>query len=178
MGAVLRHLRECSGTIVPGSNSGIMAYMSTIVRVSQDFSGLAWVRYDAGFRRQAALTGNWSWSQINATLYNLCFVGNPLSTIRCELCFATSHTAAECKQRGDPDSEMPTRLKAIKTAVLALAGKQGRAGGPIRPLGEPCWLWNCNRCTYPHCRHQHMCSKCGGNHPLVSCPNNKAQAGR
>ena len=52
----------------------LMAYMSTIVRTSQDFSGLAWVRYDAGFRRQAALTGNRLWSQINATLYTLCQV--------------------------------------------------------------------------------------------------------
>jgi hypothetical protein len=36
-----------------------MAYMTWIVRLSQDFTGLAWVRYDAAFRRQAALTGNW-----------------------------------------------------------------------------------------------------------------------
>ena len=58
----------------------LMAYMSTIVRVSQDFVGLAWVRYNAGFRRQAALTRNRSWSQINATLYTLCFTGNAMAT--------------------------------------------------------------------------------------------------
>lgn len=154
-----------------------MSSMSTIVRVSQDISSLACVYYDAGFCQQAVLTGNWSWSQINATLYILYFAGNPLSTTNCKLCFALSHTAAECKQRGDSEAEKPTRLKAIETAVLALAGKQRRAGGPIWPLSEPWRLWNHNHCTYPHCRHQYVCSKCGGNHPLVSCPNNKAQAG-
>ena len=32
-----------------------MAYIITITRVSQDFTGMAWVRYDAAFRRQAAI---------------------------------------------------------------------------------------------------------------------------
>lgn len=36
----------------------LMAYLATIVRVSQDYTGLAWVRYDTAFHRQAALTGN------------------------------------------------------------------------------------------------------------------------
>ena len=48
---------QCFGTYVsvlapsyPEAIPELMAYMSTIVRVSQDFSGLAWVHYDAGFR--------------------------------------------------------------------------------------------------------------------------------
>ena len=53
----------------------LMAYLVTITRVSQDFSGLAWVRYDAAFRRQAAITGNRKWSQINPSLYSICFTG-------------------------------------------------------------------------------------------------------
>ena len=43
----------------------LMAYMAMIVRSSQDFKDLAWLRYDVGFRRQAALTKNRKWSQIN-----------------------------------------------------------------------------------------------------------------
>ena len=56
---------QCYGTYVsvlgrhtPEAIPELLAYMGTIVRVSQDFQGLAWVRYDAGFRRQAALTNN------------------------------------------------------------------------------------------------------------------------
>lgn len=36
----------------------LMAYMGAIVTVSQQYAGLAWMRYDSAFRRQAALTGN------------------------------------------------------------------------------------------------------------------------
>ena len=46
----------------------LMAYMVTITRVSKDYSGLAWVRYDSAFRRQAANTKNWKLSQINPSL--------------------------------------------------------------------------------------------------------------
>ena len=151
----------------------LMAYMATIVRVSQDFSGLAWVRYDAAFRRQAALTANERWSVINSTLYTMCFTGMASSTKRCELCFASTHTEQECAQRGDPDPGLKDRLKAIETAVLALSSKQEQGSKPtqqaIKPSGEPCRKWNSVGCTYPRCRHSHLCSSCGGNHPATKC---------
>lgn len=151
----------------------LMAYMSTIVRVSQDFSGLAWVRYDAAFRRQAALTRNDRWSVINSTLYTMCFTGMASTTKRCELCFASTHTELECAQRGDPDPGMKDRLKAIETAVLALTGKQDQTAKPslpaVRPSGEPCRKWNSVGCTFPRCRHSHVCSSCWGNHPASKC---------
>ena len=73
------------------------------VHDGEDFLGLAWVRYDTAFRRQAALTGNTRWSVINSTLYTMCFTGQATNMKRCELCFAISHTEGECAQSGDPD---------------------------------------------------------------------------
>ena len=64
----------------------LMAYMVTITRVRQDFTGLAWVRYDASFRRQAAITGTRKWSQITPSLY---FMGCAMSVKRCDLCLST-----------------------------------------------------------------------------------------
>ena len=60
--AMLCHLHQCAGRcrVVPK----LMAYQVTIARVSQDFAGLCWVRYDAAFRRQAAITGDSRWSYI------------------------------------------------------------------------------------------------------------------
>ena len=160
----------------------LMAYMATIVRVSQDFSGLAWVRYDAAFRRQAALTANERWSIINSTLYTMCFTGMASSTKRCELCFASTHTEQECAQRGDPDPGLTDRLKAIETAVLALTGKPEQVSKPnqqaIKPSGEPCRKWNSVGCTYPRCRHSHLCSGCGGNHPATKCSMRPPYAGQ
>ena len=151
----------------------LMAYLATIVRVSQDYAGLAWVRYDAAFRRQATLTKNMRWSVINSTLYTMCFTGMAAATKRCELCFATSHTDRECAQRGDPDPDMGDRLKIIESAVLALTGgqqgKQKSDPPAAKPSGEFCRKWNSGGCSYPRCRHSHSCSNCQGNHPAVKC---------
>ena len=68
-----------------------MSYMSFIIRVSQDYSGLEWVRYDAAFRRPAALTGNKQWSVVNSSLFAINFTGTAEAIPRCELCFVTMH---------------------------------------------------------------------------------------
>lgn len=172
---------QCFGAYVsvlgPGDPSLIpelMAYMAMIVRASQDYDGLAWVRYDAGFRRQAAMTGNKRWSAINSTLYTVCFTGAAKPTKRCELCCATTHTEKECAQQGDPDPGMRDRLKTLETAILAMARPPAtqpprQGGGPRRTSGEVCRLWNRNTCSYPVCRHIHVCSTCGGDHQAIRC---------
>ena len=103
----------------------LMAYQANIVRASQDYTGLAWVRYDSAFRRQAALTGLTWWSAINPTLYTLYFVRSARTATRCELCFATTHHTKECAQQGDPDPGVRDRLRAIEKAVLSLTPGAG-----------------------------------------------------
>ena len=150
----------------------LMAYMTTIVRVSRDYTGLAWVRYDAAFRRQAALTGNRGWSRINSTIYTVCFTGNAQMTERCELCFGSTHASKDCALRGDPDPELQVRVKAVEAAVLAMSPKPVKSGelGQYQPSGQICRLWNKNVCTFRRCRHAHICSNCRGSHPVLSCP--------
>ena len=41
-----------------GNVQKLMAYLVMITRVSQDYTGVAWVRYGSSFRRQAAIIGN------------------------------------------------------------------------------------------------------------------------
>ena len=106
----------------------------------------------------------------NSTLYTMCFTGMASSTKRSELCFTSTYTEQECAQQGDPDPSLKDRLKAIETAVLALSNKQEQGSKPtqqaIKPSAEPCRKWNSVRCT---CRHSHLCSSCGGNHPATKC---------
>ena len=174
----------CTYSAVRGAHSPemlpeLMAYLSTIVRVSQEFIGLAWVRYDVGFRQQAAATRSQRWSVVNPSLYASCFTGSAKSSApRCELCQATTHTERECAQQGDSDPDMQQRVKAMESVVLALSRQQPRRApaGPWRPSGEVCRLFNRNSCSYPRCRHTHVCSSCGGNHPVVSCPYEGARA--
>ncbi len=109
--------------------------------VSQDFVGLAWVRYDAAFRRQAALTGNTRWLVINSTLYTMCFTGQATNTKRCELCFATSHTEGEYAQSGDPDPGVKDRLKAIESVMIAFTRKEELNILEALHVYAPSWRW-------------------------------------
>ena len=153
----------------------LMAYMATIARVSQDFAGLAWVRYDAAFRRQAATTGNRKWSQINPSLYALCFTGKAVEAPRCDLCLSLKHTTQKCQLQEEADPELPSRLKAVESAVVSLAARFQPTGSSTtfgnRPRSEDlCRLWNRKACRYAKCRYRHACSKCGGGHPAMDCP--------
>ena len=149
----------------------LMAYQATIVRASQDYAGLAWVRYDSTFRRQAALIGLTRWSVINPTLYTLCFAGS-------ELCFATTHSTKECAQQGDPNPGVRNRLRAIEKAVLSMMPRAAPPSAPTprtgdqqcAPSGQVCRNWNANRCNFPYYQHSHVCSSCRGRHPVGACP--------
>ena len=113
-----------------------MAYMVTITRVSRDFAGLAWVRYDALFRRQAATTGNKKWSQINPSLYFICFTG--CAQVQ-SLCMSV---AKQCVLATDTDPEMPARIKAVESAVVSLAAQQSSSLKAHRPSSlEVCRLY-------------------------------------
>ena len=178
----VRVLASAHPTLIPE----FMGYMGTIVRASQDFAGLAWVRYDTSFRRQAAQTGHRRWSQLNPTLYSICFTGNAQKVARCELCLGFTHTAAECALRGEADPEMPGRVKAVESAILALAAGVPKSTLPRTsfglPSGQLCRKYNKEGCTFPACRHTHACVLCSGKHPASACPtggtNVPSQAGR
>ena len=149
----------------------LMAYLVTISRVSQDFVGLAWVRYDAAFRRQAAITGNKKWSQINPSLYSICFTGKAQAAVRCELCLSVSHGSKQCPLQVEADPDLPIQLKAVESAVLSLAKPRLESVGTRSKSSEVCRLWNDNRCRFPKCKYRHTCSQCGEGHPVLRCPN-------
>ena len=181
---------QCFGTYVgvlapsqPDLVPELMSYMSLIIRVSQEYSGLAWVRYDSAFRRQAALTGNKRWSVVNSSLYAINFTGTAKAIPRCELCFATTHSDKECAQQGNPDPGMKDRLRAIETAILALttkpsAGFRGQGGTltwPVRPaaigIGATAFTQNVGTATRaaaagvvikPWCVHKRCQPQTGG----------------
>ena len=149
----------------------LMAYMITISRASQDFSGLAWVRYDSAFRRNAAVTGNRKWSAINPSIYSFCFTGKAAISTRCDLCLSTGHVTTNCPLQEDADPDLPIRLKAVETVVLSLAGqsKGGNVGTRIKS-GQVCRLFNNDACRYKNCKHLHQCSNCGEQHKAIACP--------
>ena len=156
----------------PDAVPELMAYLIHIVRVSQDFGGMAWVNYDMAFRRQAATTGNRQWSKINPSLYSICFAGAARCNKRCDLCLSLTHETRDCAMSGEGEQEMGARLSAIESAILSLTSTRP-AASPSLPTPpqrrEICRSWNENRCTYARCRYRHACRVCLGPRPAVEC---------
>ncbi len=100
------------GAAAPELIAELMTYQSTIVRLSRDFTGLAWVRYDQAYRRQAALTGHTKWSVINTTII-ICNVlyGAGVGTAQVPAVFGyDTHRAGVCPgRRGGSRNERPTK---------------------------------------------------------------------
>ena len=143
----------------------LLGYMRGVLKACHDFSGLAWVHYDATFRKQAAASGNRRWSGVNASLYSLCFTGKT----------AVAHVASDCPLTQD-DQDVSCSVKVVRSVVAAMssAGSSGRMAGRGDAI---CRSFNAGLCTYPHCRFRHECSSCGGSHPEVSCGRPRPYAG-
>ena len=104
------------------------------------------------FWRQAATQGNKRWSEVNSTLYAICFTGKSQDHPWCELCLAKSHRTGECLLQGHDKTELtPWQNHAVAVQTTT------STGGPVRvlmwrqlpPSGEICKLWNENRCRHP-----------------------------
>ena len=122
-----------------------------------------------GFRQQAALTKNRKWSQINTTLYSMCFTTSFRGGVsRCELCLGSMHSTADCALQGDPDPDMRDRVKAVE---VALVSRQRRQAGdqPTQRENQVCRLFNQGRCNFAKCKYIHECLQCRGLHPVSRC---------
>ena len=169
---------QCFGVFVsvhgaqcPGLIPELMAYMSLIIRVSQEYAGMAWWNYDVLFRRHAALKQDNKWSVINTTLYARCFTGAPRNPMRCEMCLATTHETRDCDQWMLLEPSLESRIENMERRMRQVPPPpQLVPRGGIRYLGEVCMKWNKKECSFPYCRHTHVCRMCGGMHPATRCP--------
>ena len=129
-----------------------LAYQSTIIKCYRDYDGLGWAQYDRAFRRQVAVTKLLNWSQINGTLYSLCFAGKGRRSAVCIHCLSDNHTSKRC-----PDAPAAT----------------GKPRGSSATSNEICRLFDASggsRCRYKACKYSHRCSLCRQDHPRSACP--------
>ena len=136
--------------------SELMAYMTTILRVSQDFTGLGWVRYDVAFRRLVVMSSNTKWSEINPTLYAMFFTGATRAAERCDLCMATSHRMTECwaptlwvsRQVSHPQASSET----TPSAAIFWVNKASPIGKNLLPMEQE-QRYLCEVSSHPHLRN-------------------------
>ena len=155
----------------PGDVVELLGYMNCVFKASRDFSGVAWVRYDATYRRQAAASGNRRWSAVNSSLYSGCFTNKVATTLQCDVCASVTHLAADCPLTQE-DQEMSCSVKVVRSLVAAMAagGSTQRSGGRSSTTNsEVCRLFNAGTCRYQHCKYRHECASCGGPHAELAC---------
>ena len=107
---------------------------------------------------------------INPTIYARCFTAETMNPPRCELCLAFSHDTKDCSQWDIAECSIEGRLKSMEQTMQALVPAQPHPS--VKSSGEVCRKWNRGECNYPYCRHTHthVCSSCGGPHPIIQCP--------
>jgi len=81
----------------------------------------------------------------------------------------------------------PTNMSCLLNTFAESAPGGGGAAPQHRPQHSPqqsraeqrtCHQWNFGNCTYPNCRHRHVCSGCGANHKGSSCLQGQAEEAR
>ncbi len=159
----------------------MMAYLSLIVRASQDFEGLGWVRYDSarfgiseasGCNRQQEVVRN----QSHAICYES-FSSEGWNTKVRALLRDKPHGAGLRPEwlPGPWDVRAPEAF-GVGSRCNSQASPSRPPGGPHQleqSGGEACRKWNTGGCSYPRCRFRHVCSGCGGNHQLMHCRSRK-----
>ena len=59
--------------------------------------------------------------KINPSLYPLCFTGTAKQGVRCGHCLSSTHKLEECTLAEDNHPDLGKQIKAVESAVLALA---------------------------------------------------------
>ena len=151
----------------PTSIPEFMAYMSMIVRINQEYAGMAWLNYDTLYRKHVALKKDTRWSVINTMIYARCVTGAPRNPVKCGVCASTTHDTQDCVEGLSSSMSIEQRMELMERQLTQLAP---RPRAPIRHSGEVCKKWNREECSLPYFRHTHVCSICSGAHPATQCP--------
>jgi len=145
----------------------LMAYMSTIIRVNREYAGQERIKYDMLLQKHTAHRKEMRWSMINPTIYARCFTAATRNPPRCEVCLAVTHETKDCSQQEATKGDIEGRLRSMEQTIQNLSPAPPQHA--IHFSGEVCRKWNKGDCSYPYCRHTHVCSLCGGAHQAVQC---------
>jgi len=123
--------------IAPHRLSELLTYQATIITANNQFYPEAWLAYDLNFRSNAAADPTRRWDVVDTNLWQMSFTGKARPS--CPACRLTHPaTGGRCPFR-------PSK---------AITDQPARQQNSQRTI---CRNFNHGRCTYPNCRHAHIC---------------------
>lgn len=150
----------------PEKLADMMAYMAIIAKASQKYKWPSWIIYDQNFRMDVAGNSTQCWAKVDPSLYAQCFTGQALSTENwCSQCQGLDHSSGRCPYK--PQAQQ-------KRTWGAAFGQSPSRVPPATSSGSGTTCFKFNRyngdCRYgKQCRFEHVCSGCGGPHPVQKC---------
>ncbi len=157
----------------------LFAYQRLIVRASQSFEGLAWVSYDAQFRRKASLTRSWEWGTPDSPLYNDSTNASQGGRSQSYIVVFAYQTATSTGHASSPATPNQVGLSPGPAGgdypySTAPQGRRPDTTGAGKRVVELCGKFNKfsgNACNFNDCRFAHICSRCMvAPHPASRCP--------
>ena len=137
----------------PGEAAAIIAYMSTVMSLCSQGLGRAWRDYDESFRKARENSpAAYPWDRPPQTIW-MGAVANGLAALR-------SAMQAPRATKTQPAQQQQQQLGLGPRRFPKCRDFNSRGG-----------------CTWPNCRYQHACEKCGGTHGKFQCPD-LSQEGR
>ena len=74
----------------------LMGYQILMLEASNKYQSDCWLGYYRNFRQQAASLPNFTWSNMNSTIWNLAFTGQGRAN-GCRHCFSLFHLSKDCE---------------------------------------------------------------------------------
>ncbi len=156
----------------PAKAPELFAYLATVVRAERNYETGRWAAYDRQFRREALARKSLDWSMPDPRLYSEAFTGRAKAIPRCSLCLMDDHLAHNCPR--NPSQSWGGWFPGMPPWTSPPAMPQSSSRHPRRSF-EVCRRFNEGRCRMPACRYVHMCSGCGGEHPVIQCGRDRRQ---
>ena len=147
----------------PSASLELVAYMTIILKASQQYVGLTWRAYDTHYPTKAAASRNLRWSQLDTDLFTRFFTGRACTLSACSICDSISHTAL-CPEAPSQSPSLPPK-----------AGKAplgGGGGGLLKRRKLARWPATLCRdyntkgaCAFGTlCKFRHVCGHSWSNH--------------
>ena len=148
----------------------MISYMTTILQAANTSTGFGWRQYDEQFRLKMATFPGMKWDVIDNHLWLRCIVSpQPEIAETKETSVKTEKPRQPFSQPRGGNSRPRGRGRGRGAGASNNAGHHTPSPNYQREIPNTCDYFNRNHCSKKGCSFSHICSRCGGNHPLYKC---------